>query len=113
MFGKFKVASLIGSTKDRETEFRHVEKELTKLGYICFAPAIYNYEEYLTVADIVNDMCYAKLMVCDICVIVNPQRIGKSTKSRIEQAENLNIPVYKWENESLVEYRKSVIEVYK
>lgn len=94
MFGKYKVAHLLGITREHEKQFRYVEKELTKKGYICFAPVIYNLDEYTMVSDLVDDMCYEKLLVCDICVIVTPEHVGKSTHNRIEQAIKLNKPVY-------------------
>ena len=98
VFGKYKVAHLLGSTKDHEKQFRLVETELTKMGYICFAPVVYDFSVYTQHADLLNDMCYEKLLVCDICVVVSPDFIGKSTINRIEQAAKLGKPVYVWEN---------------
>jgi len=39
-------------------------------------------------------MCYEKLLVCDFCVVVTPEHIGKSTSNRIRQAISMNKPVY-------------------
>lgn len=101
MFGKYKVAHLLGITREHEKQFRHVETELTKMGYICFAPVIYNLDVYNQYSDLLDDMCYEKLLVCDFCVIVTSEHIGKSTQNRIRQAEELNKPVYVWEDNNL------------
>lgn len=101
MFGRYKVAHLLGSTKGNERQFRYVEIELTKMGYICFAPAIYNFDVYNQIPDLLDDMCYEKLLVCDICVVVTPDHIGKSTSNRIKQALDLGKPVYIWVDNAL------------
>jgi len=113
MIGKYKVAHLLGITRDHEEQFRHVEKELTKMGYICFAPAIYDLEVYNQYPDLLDDMCYQKLLVCDICVIVTPEHIGKSTSNRIKQAIELNKPVYVWTNNNLFLYKDNTkVQIY-
>lgn len=104
MFGKYKVAHLLGITREHEKQFRHVETELTKMGYICFVPVIYNLETYNQYSELLDDMCYEKLLVCDICVIVTPEHIGKSTTVRIKQATELNKPIYVWQDNSLKLY---------
>lgn len=101
MFGKYKVAHLLGITREHEQQFRNVEVELTKQGYICFVPAIYCFETYKQHSDLLDDMCYEKLLVCDFCVVVTPEHIGKSTSNRIRQAISMNKPVYVWENNGL------------
>lgn len=101
MFGKYKVAHLLGSTRENERQFRNVETKLTKMGYICFVPVVYNYDVYKQHCDLLDDMCYEKLLVCDICVIVTPEHIGKSTQNRIKQAKEMNKPVYILENDEL------------
>lgn len=101
MLGKYKVAHLLGSTREHEKQFRHVEIELTKMGYICFAPVVYNPEVYNKYHDLLDDMCHEKLLVCDICVVVNTEYVGKSTSNRIKQAIELNKPVYVWEDNNL------------
>lgn len=104
MLGRYKVAHLLGSTKDNERQFRHVEIELTKMGYICFAPAIYDFDVYNKIPDLLDDMCYEKLLICDICVLVTPDHIGKSTSNRIKQALDLGKPVYIWVDNTLKKY---------
>ena len=104
MIGRFKVAHLLGSTNGNEAKFRQVETELTKAGYICFAPVIYNKNVAEKYMDTLSDMCYAKLYACDFCVIATPDHIGESTKNRIEQARCLNKPVYVLENGHLNEF---------
>lgn len=77
------------------------------MGYICFVPAIYDFDEYKKYSDMINDMCYEKLLVCDLCVVVTPEHIGISTSNRILQALDLGKPVYIWENDSLKEYTQN------
>lgn len=101
---KYPIAHLLGITRDHEYRFRYVETELTKLGYICFAPVIYSYDTYVRHSDLLDDMCYEKLLLCDICVLVTPEHVGKSTTMRIAQARTLNRPVYTFENGKLKEY---------
>lgn len=91
MFGKYMVAHLLGHTRDNEVNFRRVERKLTKQGFICFVPAIYVLSEYLKYQDLIDDMCYEKLLVCDLCVAVT---LGESTNIRISQAKKLNIPSF-------------------
>ena len=104
MIGRFQVAHLLGSTKGNEAKFRQVETELTKAGYICFAPVIYNQNVAEKYMDTLSDMCYAKLLICDLCVIATPDHIGESTKNRIRQARDLNKPVYVLENGYMKEF---------
>lgn len=93
---KYKIAHLIGSTENNEERFRIAEIGLTKMGYICFRPVIYNLTTYLKCKDLIDDMCKEKLLLCDICVVVTPEKIGKSTKQMIQQAIELGKPVYKF-----------------
>lgn len=101
MIGKYRVAHLFGITREHEPQFRHVEKELTKAGYICFVPAIYDFNVYKQYPDLLDDMCYEKLLVCDFCVVVTPEHIGQSTTNRILQAIHLGKPVYVWKNNGI------------
>ena len=103
MFGKYKVAHLLGITRDHESQFRHAETELTKAGIIYFVPAIYDVNIYKQHPDMLDDMCYEKLLVCDYCVLVTPEYIGKSTTNRIMQAIELGKPVYVWKNDAIVD----------
>lgn len=110
MFGKFKTAHLLGITRDHKEQFRHVEEELTKAGYICFTPVFYDLNIYNQMPDLLDDMCYEKLLVCDLCVVVTPEHIGKSTTNRINQAFALGKPVYLWENEHMVEFTPNMLD---
>ena len=94
MIGKYKVAHLLGIARGHEKSFRFVEQVLTAKGYICFAPAFYNLDLYNECPDLLDDMCYEKLKVCDIAVVVTPDHIGKSTSTRIKQCKELNKPCY-------------------
>ncbi|MBQ8234741.1 MAG: hypothetical protein IJZ36_04075 [Bacilli bacterium] len=106
MLGNYKVAHLLGITRGNEKRFRLVENKLTKLGYICFAPVIYHYDVYKEYAKMIDDMCYEKLKICDICVIVTPEHIGKSTKQRIKEAKDLGKEVYLWVDNTLILYEE-------
>lgn len=101
MIGKYKVAHLLGITREHEHKFREAEKALTKAGYICFAPAIYDFEVYKQNTELLDDMCYMKLLVCDLCVVCTPEHIEKSTQNRIRQSLELKKPVYLWLNGQL------------
>lgn len=76
MFGPFPIAHLLGITRDHEAVFRQVETELTKQGYICFAPVIYDFDIYLQHKQLLKDMCYEKLLQADLCVVV-PHATGR------------------------------------
>lgn len=104
---KYKIAHLVGITREHEKQFRSAEKILTRKGYIVFTPVFYNMEEYLSFGqcpNMLDDMCYWKLLFCDFIVIVTPEHIGKSTSNRIKQAIELNKPVYVLENGELKEF---------
>ena len=93
---KYEIAHLIGSTENNEERFRNAEITLTKMGYICFRPVIYNLSTYLRCKELIDDMCKEKLLLCDICVIVTPEKIGESTKQMIQLAINLGKTVYEF-----------------
>lgn len=101
---KYSIAHLLGITRDHEKVFREHEIKLTKMGYICFAPAIYDYEVYKEYEDMINKMCFEKLMVSDICVLVTPEHVGKRTTETIKTAQKLEIPVYTLNGDTLVPY---------
>lgn len=102
MFGPFPIAHLLRITRDHEAVFRQVETKLTKQGYICFAPVIYDFDIYLQHKQLLKDMCYEKLLQADLCVVVTPEHIGKSTSLRIKQAKELHKPVFVWLHETLI-----------
>lgn len=104
MLGKYEVAHLLGVTRGNMHRFRLVEEKLTKQGYICFAPVIYQFDVYLKYDKMLDEMCYEKLKISDLCVIVTPEHIGKSTSLRIKQAYDLKIPVYTFQNDKLVPF---------
>ena len=104
LYHEYKIAHLLGKTRNNELLFRHVEKVLTLQGYICFTPVIYNLEEYLQYPEMLDNMCYQKLLMSDICVIVTPDHIGESTTKRIQQCKEFNIPLYVFEDEQLTKY---------
>ena len=54
MIGKYKVAHLLGRTNGNEKRFRRVEVEMTKAGYICFVPAVYDFEIYKKNAEVLK-----------------------------------------------------------
>lgn len=108
VYRRYKIAHLVGSTKDNEEIFRNAEKLLTRKGYIVFAPVFYRIGDYLSFekdsGNMIDDMCYEKLLACDCIVVVIPERIGKSTGNRIKQARELGKEVYVIKNEEIVEF---------
>lgn len=89
---KYKIVHLIGLTRGNEDKFRDAEKILTRKGFIVFAPVFYKMDEYLSFGktpNMLDDMCYEKLLMCDFCVLVTPEHIGKSTRERIKQAHSM------------------------
>lgn len=115
MFGNFMVAHLIGATKGNEKPFRAAEKILTRKGCICFCPMIFDYNEYLTFpknGEILDDMCEAKLEVCDFLVLVTPDHVGESTTLRILQAHDLHKPIFTLEGDRLKPYSYEYTEMF-
>ena len=106
---KYEIAHLIGITREHEEQFRNAEKILTRKGYIVFTPVFYNMEEYLSFGkypNMLDDMCYEKLLMCDFLVLVTPEHVGKSTTLRREQANTMGKKVYVLENDILKEFRQ-------
>lgn len=94
---KFTIAHLAGIIREHEKQFRSAEKMLTTMGYIVFAPVIYDFDEYKSFGEwpnMLDDMCSQKLDMCDILVIVTPEHIVKSTTMRINQAKEMEKPIY-------------------
>ena len=104
MIGAYKVAHLLGSTRDNEKRFRDMETLLTRMGYIVLAPVCFEYQSYIKQREMYDSMCLAKLQSSDFCVLVTPERIGDSTKTRLRQCKELNKPVYYVINGTLIEY---------
>lgn len=108
MTKKYEIAHLIGITREHEKQFRNAEKILTSKGYIVFAPVFYNMEEYLSFGEypnMIDDMCFEKLLMCDFLVLVTPDHIGKSTGNRIKQAKEMGKYIYIIENGDLKKWR--------
>lgn len=102
MFGEYKVVHLCGTTRGNKKKFRHVEKELTKMGYIVFKPVFYKLNTYNKYKGIVDGHCYEKLKMCDILCLVG-DHIGSSTRTRIEQAKELGKEIYHWTSDDKFE----------
>lgn len=100
MIGNYKTVYLLGVTCWHEPSFRKAEVELTKRGYIVLAPAVYDYENYLTCKDLLKDMYYEKLKLCDFCVLVTPEHVELSISLRIRQAIEMKKPVYIWDRKN-------------
>lgn len=104
MFGKYKVAHLLGKTRRNEELFRECERVLTTdFGCICFVPIVYDLALYNKCSDLLIDMCETKLDYCDLCVVVTPKHIGESTTTRIKQALNKGLPVYIYDTSSALQ----------
>ena len=101
----YKIVNLLGTSQGNRRLFRKVEKELTKQGYICFTPVIYTIDEYTEHKELLDNMCYQKLLMADICVIVTSDHIERSTSKNIQQCQYFGIPVYLWKNGKLIEYK--------
>lgn len=97
MLGNFKLAHLGGITRGHEAIFRECERYLTLNGFICFAPVIYDVDTWSLNKEMLDDMCFEKLQIADLFVIVTADHIGKSTRLRMRQSRVLNIPVYIYE----------------
>ncbi len=104
MIGKYKVVHLIGSTKGNLEIFRRAEIYFTKLGYIVFKPVFYVYNDYIESKDLVDDMCYDKLVFSDIVCLVTPEHFGESTIERIKQAKNLKKEILVFDGKKSFEY---------
>lgn len=104
MLGKYKLIHLLGSTRDHKEIFRYVEEELTKQGYIVFAPVFYDINIYNQMPNLLDDMCYEKLLVCDAVCVVTPDHIGKSTIKRLQQVKELGKERYIWINNQMEKY---------
>lgn len=106
MLGNFSLIHIGGITRNNEKIFRRIENRLTLQGYICFAPVVYDVEVWKPNKEMLDDMCYEKLIICDIFLIETPWHIGESTKLRIQQSKELNIPimVYNFITDKLEEF---------
>lgn len=115
MFGNFKVVHLCGTTRGNYDKFRHIEEELTKMGYIVFKPVFYDLDEYNKYEDIIDEQCYEKLKACDILCVVG-KHIGDSTRLRIKQAAIMGKEIYYWSEffeNHFRELKLSMIEYYR
>ena len=98
MLGKFKVIHLVGSTKGNKELFEKAEKVLTSQGNIVFKPVLYGDEVTNDNIDMLNEMCYQKLVFADAICIVTPEHIGESTQKRIQEADELNKEIFIYMN---------------
>lgn len=106
MIGKYKLAYIGGIARGHEKQFRACETALTLDGYICFAPVVYDMEVYKQHPDLLDDMCYEKLLICDLFVIATPEHIGRSTTHRLCQCFDMGIPTYIWVDDHIEEFTR-------
>ena len=106
MIGPFKVVHLIGSTKGNYEIFRKAETYFTELGYIVLKPVFYVYSDYIKNKELIDKMCYQKLLFCDIVCLVTPKHIGESTIKRIEQARTLKKEILVFDGEKSFIYNR-------
>ena len=106
MIGSFKVVHLIGSTKGNYEIFRKAEIYFTELGYIVLKPVFYVYSDYIKNKELIDKMCYEKLLFCDVVCLVTPKHFGESTIKRIKQAKALKKEILVFDGEKSFIYNR-------
>lgn len=114
LFKEYKLVHIGDVTRYNNDLFRKIEKELTLQGYICFCPVIYDPAVWEPNQEMLDKMCFEKLMVCDIFVIATPWRVGESTSLKVKQCIGLDIPVkvYNFETRELEDYNPHISYAY-
>lgn len=98
---KYPIITLCGSTKFKD-EFIHLTEEFTLKGYIVLSVGLFGHADnkfgtIITpeVKNMLDELHKAKIKMSDEVFIINKNRyIGDSTKSEIEYAKSLNIPIH-------------------
>ena len=110
MQGKYKVITLCGSTRFKET-FLEVERLLSYKEYIVISVGIYQHTDKADkvlmtpkVKEMQDDMHICKIDMSDAIYVIDVDGyIGSSTKSQIEYAKACNKPVYYYSNRDLID----------
>jgi hypothetical protein len=98
MVGKYKVVTLCGSTRFKDT-FMEIQKRLTLQGYIVISVGLFGHagdEEVWTegIKEMLDDMHKRKIDMADEIFVINVDGyIGSSTRSEIEYARKTGKPV--------------------
>ena len=98
MVGKYKVVTLCGSTRFKDT-FMEIQKRLTLQGYIVISVGLFGHagdEEVWTegIKEMLDDMHKRKIDMADEIFVINEGGyIGSSTRSEIEYARKTGKPV--------------------
>ena len=98
MVGKYKVVTLGGSTRFKDT-FMEIQKRLTLQGYIVISVGLFGHagdEEVWTegIKEMLDDMHKRKIDMADEIFVINVGGyIGSSTRSEIEYARKTGKPV--------------------
>ena len=98
MVGKYKVVTLCGSTRFKDT-FMEIQKHLTLQGYIVISVGLFGHagdEEVWTegTKEMLDDMHKRKIDMADEIFVINVDGyIGSSTRSEIEYARKTGKPV--------------------
>ena len=98
MVGKYKVVTLCGSTRFKDT-FMEIQKRLTLQGYIVISVGLFGHagdEEVWTegTKEMLDDMHKRKIDMADEIFVINVDGyIGSSTRSEIEYARKTGKPV--------------------
>jgi hypothetical protein len=98
MVGKYKVVTLCGSTRFKDT-FIEIQKRLTLQGYIVISVGLFGHagdEEVWTegIKEMLDDMHKRKIDMADEIFVINVDGyIGSSTRSEIEYARKTGKPV--------------------
>ena len=97
MVGKYKVVTLCGSTRFKDT-FMEIQKRLTLQGYIVISVGLFGHagdEEVWTegIKEMLDDMHKRKIDMADEIFVINVGGyIGSSTRSEIEYARKTGKP---------------------
>lgn len=102
MYRYYPVVTLCGSTRFKK-EFEEVQKQLTLDGFLVISVGLFSHEEENSeewmnngTKEMLDDLHKAKIRMSDAIYVIDAEGgyIGSSTKSEIEYAKFLNLPVF-------------------
>ena len=97
---KPKIVTLIGSGRFRD-EFKRIEAELVRKGYLVFQPSIFNYTEFYELddeTDAILDLVHRqKMEMSEEVIVVNMGGyVGEDTQAEIDWARERGLKVFYW-----------------